>query len=107
MIDWTRLDALKHDIGDDDFAEVAQLFVAEMRETLTALCAAPDHATAADFHFLRGSAANLGFQALADMCSAAEAACKSGARPDLDAIAQVFHASIAVVASDLPEVSAA
>ncbi len=107
MIDWTRLNALKADIGADDFADVAQLFVSEIGTTLTRLAEGPDRATSADFHFLRGSAANLGFEALSRLCSTAEEACKSGDTPDIAAIAQVFHASVAVIASDLPEPDAA
>lgn len=107
MIDWTRLNALKADIGAVDFADVAQLFVSEIDATLTRLVDAPDRATPADFHFLRGSAANLGFEALSQLCSTAEEACKTGATPDIAAIAQVFHASVAVIASDLPKPDAA
>ena len=95
MIDWDRLYTLRSDIGDDDFADVAVLFVAEIAENLDRLSAEPAAATAGDFHFLRGSAANLGFVGLAEACQAAEAACQAGRRPDVDAVAVRFRDSLA------------
>lgn len=107
MIDWDRLRALRADIGEEDFADVAYLFVSEMSESLSKLTAAPQTATASDFHFLRGSAANLGFAALADACLAAERACKSGLDPDIDGLAQIFDASIAESTEVMPELGQA
>jgi HPt (histidine-containing phosphotransfer) domain-containing protein len=107
MIDWNRLQDLRHDIGDDDFAEVACLFVAEIDEHLTRLLAAPDTAQAPDFHFLRGSAGNLGFVALAAACAEAEALCGEAAAPDIGRIAAIFSASMALVSPEIPELSQA
>ena len=106
MIDWDRLTALRADIGDDDFADVATLFVAEIQETLDRLAVAPGQAVPADFHFLRGSAANLGFRALAQACSDAELAMTGGQPPDIAAIAALFQASVAEVTPQLPHLTA-
>ena len=100
-VDWDRLNELKQDIGEEDFADVAILFVSELQETLACLTA--DMAKASDFHFLRGSAANLGFTALVDACSAAEAACESGAVPDVDAVKAAFQAAMEEMAAGLPD----
>lgn len=107
MIDWTRLQDLRHDIGDDDFAAVACLFVAEIDEHLSRLLAAPGTAQASDFHFLRGSAANLGFDALAEACARAEACCGTAAPPDIAGLADIFAASMALVAPQIPELAQA
>lgn len=104
-VDWDRLNELRSDIGEEDFADVAMLFVAELQETLDALT--PDKATSADFHFLRGSAANLGFVALVNACSAAENACNGSAPPDVEAVRAAFAAALAEVAPHVPELAAA
>lgn len=102
MIDWDHLNALRADIGEEDFADVAALFIAEITEHLDGLKAARHDVSAADFHFLRGSAANLGFIALQDACVTAEAVCKGGQVPDVAAVATVFAESLAQVSSELP-----
>jgi HPt (histidine-containing phosphotransfer) domain-containing protein len=105
MIDWDRLHNLRTDIGEDDFCDVACVFVAEIRETLDRLIAGPGCALATDFHFLRGSAANMGFAAMVDACLTAEAACHAGKTPDIGAIAGCFGASLATVAAVIPGLS--
>lgn len=104
-VDWHRLNELRADIGEEDFADVAMLFVAELSETLERLT--PASAVAADFHFLRGSAANLGFDALVQACSVAEAACNAGTAPDVDAVRNAFAAAIVEVEPHVPELAAA
>lgn len=101
MIDWDRLTRLRSEIGDEDFAEVAEMFVVEIGEALARLAARPGTATAEDFHFLRGSAANLGFAGFADACSAAESAVDGGRPVDLPALAALFEASLAETANAL------
>lgn len=107
MIDRTRLDGLREDIGAEDFADLACVFVAEMTEHLDRLTGDPASATAADFHFLRGSAANLGLAAMAEACGRAEAACRIGAAPDIAKIAEVFALSLAAIAPDIPGLASA
>lgn len=69
MIAWDRIEELKAELGEDDFAEVAALFLQEAQDTLQGLA---NRASANDLHFLKGLALNLGFTALADLCQAAE-----------------------------------
>lgn len=104
-VDWDRLNELRSDIGEEDFADVACLFVAELQETLDGL--APDTAKAADFHFLRGSAANLGFVTLVAACTAAEVACNAGNLPDVDAVRSSFTGALAEVEPHVPELESA
>lgn len=107
MIDWARLNGLRADIGEEDFADVAMIFVAEITEHLDRLAADPARAVAADFHFLRGSAANMGFVAMVEACRRAEAACLAGSTPDLAGVADTFAASLGAIATDLPEIASA
>lgn len=73
MIDWARVIELHEEIGSDDFAEVVDLFLAEVEERL-ALLAADDtpEAQKKSYHFLKGSALNLGFRELANLCHSGE-----------------------------------
>jgi len=107
MIDWDRLQGLRGDIGEEDFAEVALIFVAEITEHLDRLTAAPASATAGDFHLLRGSAANMGFAAMVAACQGAETACLGGRPPDIAAICDLFTASRAAVAPHIPGIASA
>lgn len=107
MIDWQRLNTLREDIGEDDFGDVALLFVSEMTEHLDRLAGDPALARMEDFHFLRGSAANMGLSALVDACGLAEAACLAGQPPDVTGINALFDASLAILRSDLPELGEA
>ena len=79
MIDWDRVEELKSEIGEEDFAEVLELFLAEMEEGIAAYDdAAPHDRKAEALHALKGSAANVGFSGLADICRDAEATLASG-----------------------------
>jgi HPt (histidine-containing phosphotransfer) domain-containing protein len=104
-VDWDRLNELKTDIGEEDFADVAMLFVTELQDTLSALT--PENAAAHDFHFLRGSASNLGFTALVTACSTAEAACASGQRPDVDAVRVAFDGALSEMSREMPDLALA
>lgn len=79
MIDWTRIRDLKHEVGNDDFSEIVDLFFDEVRETLEDIkCAPPEANLEASFHFLKGSAINLGFATFSSLCENAEMATKQG-----------------------------
>lgn len=105
MIDWDRLNGLRADIGEEDFADIAFIFVAEITEYLDRLTANPASATAGDFHFLRGSAANIGFAAMVEACRSAEAACNAGTPPDIAAVADTFTASLTAISHDIPGIA--
>ncbi|MDG4646879.1 Hpt domain-containing protein [Roseibacterium sp. SDUM158017] len=107
FIDWDRLMSLRHDIGEEDFADVAFVFFSEMDGKLLELLEDPTRRTADDFHFLRGSAANLGFVAMAEACETAEAACREGRVPDLDDVTGSFRGALAEVQPRLPELDGA
>jgi HPt (histidine-containing phosphotransfer) domain-containing protein len=96
MIDWERVEELKAEVGEDDFAEIADLFLAEVEEVVTRLMSAPDvERLAEDCHFLKGSAVNLGFSEFARLCQIGErlAAAGRGAEVGLAELAESFAAS--------------
>ena len=74
MIDWTRVAQLRDEIGAEDFDEVAELFLMEVEDTLARLDGASDNPAQMQeyLHFLKGSALNLGFKMVSDLCSQGE-----------------------------------
>lgn len=74
MIDWNRVAVLRAEIGHEDFAEVVALFLKEAEEVAQRLPTQKGEALRGDLHFLKGAALNLGFAALADLCSRGEVA---------------------------------
>lgn len=79
MIDWERVQELREEIGDEDFAEVAEVFLEEVDEVIGRLRTSPDPANfEEDLHFLKGSALNLGFQALSKLCQEGERQAATG-----------------------------
>ena len=72
MIDWTRVSELRQDFGEDDFAEIAAMFLSEVQAKLAEMQAQPSAHPSEDFHFVKGSAANLGFDRLYQACASAE-----------------------------------
>lgn len=106
MIDRERVQELRQEIGEEDFAEVAEMFLDEMADTLAALCAAPDSAGAAVFHGLRGSALNLGFIDFAAACSDAEKGAAAGQAVDVVHLGWLYRESLKAFGSDLPAAAA-
>lgn len=91
MIDWDRVQALRDEVGVDDFAEVVNLFLEEVDEAMTRLSAglAPTALSAA-LHFLKGSALNLGFAEFARLCQEGE---RTPAKADLGAVRATYTVS--------------
>lgn len=66
LIDWTRVQELRAEIGNDGFAEVVTMF---LEESDSVIAGASGRFTPEDLHFLRGAALNLGFAELAAACN--------------------------------------
>lgn len=98
MIDWTRIDTLRDEIGADCLQEVVDLFLEEIEEGIARLRAGPVENLGADLHFLKGGALNLGFSEFAALCNTGEHACAQGQADhvDLPAILASYDASRAV-----------
>ena len=97
MIDWERVLELKNDILCEDFPEVFDLFLEEVKSVLTRLRSNPRPNSLEDeFHFLKGSAINVGFVEFADLCAQAEkaAAMGNGEAIEINAVLNAFDASL-------------
>ncbi len=103
MIDWSRVRELKDDIGEEDFGEVAEMFIAEVEEVIERLKATPDPARfEEDLHFIKSSALNLGFADLSALCQAGERQAAAGHTGDID-LAPVFASYTASKAAFLAQ----
>lgn len=96
MIDWTRVNDLRSEIGEDDFLEVVEMFLEETDEVIAYLNGPSDLATVESrLHFLKGSALNLGLNELATLCQAGEksAAMGDAASVNLQDVVASYNAS--------------
>jgi histidine phosphotransfer protein HptB len=86
MIDWQQARQLQQDVGKEEMAEVVELFLSEVDETIETLQNTYDVMSASDrsaaFHFLKGCASNLGFKTFGAKCGQGEEDTKSGKEPD-------------------------
>ncbi|GAB4268502.1 MAG: Hpt domain-containing protein [Pararhodobacter sp.] len=87
MIDWAHVRSLKADMGEA-FDEVVEVFMQEVEEALARLDASTDApAKAAEMHFLKGAALNLGFSTFAALCAEGEQRASAGDGGAVDAAA--------------------
>ena len=110
MIDWERVQELRDEIGEADFAEVVTLFLEEVAEVVDRLRSRPDPSTfEEDLHFLKGSALNLGFAEFGALCQQGETLAADGRATEVDLapLLRCFDASRAQVlgglGGDIPE----
>jgi len=102
VINRERLQELRHEIGEEDFAEVVTMFLEEMRTSLQDLRDKPAMAGQDALHGLRGSALNLGFTDFADACNKAELRAAAGQPVDVVYLDWLFSESVSSVRTDLP-----
>jgi histidine phosphotransfer protein HptB len=96
MIDWTRLSELRQEIGEDDLQEVVEMFLDETDEVIRKLGASPKGLSLeSELHFLKGSALNLGFSELAELCQDGERKAANGddALVNVVRIIDLYHLS--------------
>ena len=72
MIDWARVSELKEEFGEDGFDEVLAIFTEETGPIIDRLATGRSHDPAADLHFVKGSADNMGMSQLTEMCRRGE-----------------------------------
>jgi HPt (histidine-containing phosphotransfer) domain-containing protein len=95
MIDWHQVNELREDMGDG-FDEIVDVFLHEVEDAMSRLDPAMgDGPMAADLHFLKGAALNLGFESFASLCADGEeqASKGDGASVDIAAIRSCYTAS--------------
>ncbi len=91
MIDWTRVQELKGEFGEEGFGEVVEIFVEETAPIIERLAEGRSADLAADLHFVKGSADNMGLSDLTEMCRRGEAAAATGAPPDVTGLRHAFE----------------
>lgn len=109
MIAWERVKELRAEIGNDDFAEVAVMFLEEADEAVARLLPGLSaKAMEADLHFLKGAALNLGFDALSGLCQEGERRAASGdTSVDLELVRNAYFASKAAFEAGMDQAFAA
>ncbi len=94
MIDWTRVQTLKDELGAEDFVEVVGMFLAEVEEVIARLRTNVNHDNLeADLHFLKSSALNLGFSNFSELCGSGEVAAAAGKQVDVARILAAYAES--------------
>ncbi len=85
MIDWQRVQELRQEIGAQEFREVVDMFLEESDEVIAGLRKVPGADDLEEkLHFLKGSALNLGFREVAEMCRQGERLAAGGKAGDFD-----------------------
>jgi len=96
MIDWSRVNDLRREIGESSFAEVTEMFLDEVETVLARLGSqTAAQALAEDMHFLKGSAWNLGFQDFGAVCQDTERRATAGTitAPEIPALLHSYARS--------------
>ena len=98
MIDWSRVQDLRSEVGPDDFGAIVAVFLQEADEVVGRLMSLSDpSAIENDLHFLKGSALNLGFAKLAQVCQSGEIQAASGATDvAMQTVVDAYHQSRSV-----------
>lgn len=103
MIDWTRINELKEELGEEDFAEVFTIFLDEVQDSVDSLTATPSGAELESIlHSVKGNALTVGFSKLADLASVGEVLAGQGKSVDLDEITNAHSQSKAIFAQGPP-----
>lgn len=95
MLNQSRIDELKAEVGEDDFAEVVELFCEEMDEVFDDIAHANPTKLRECLHFLKGSALNVGLETVGNLCINAENTLASNeeAAVDLDELRSIYEQS--------------
>ncbi|MBL3703489.1 Hpt domain-containing protein [Sulfitobacter sp. BDSS02] len=84
MIDWTRVNELRDEIGHEDFNEVVEMFLEEVEGIIERIQFSDTSSYEADFHALKGCALNLGFESFAQVCQNGEKLAAKGQESSID-----------------------
>lgn len=95
MIDWERVAELREEVGAEAFGEVVALFLEETDAVIATLArSTDDEEIRASLHFVKGSALNLGFAKVAELCRS-----HADDPPDLHRLGEIYRASRAELLS--------
>ncbi len=98
MLDWDRVQELREEIGEEDLGDVLALFLDEVVERLDTI--GSEDTLVEDLHFLKSSALNIGFEALAELSAQMEASARAGATvTEIESLRICFEQSCASLKS--------
>lgn len=86
MLNWTRIEELRDEVGEDAFSEVVELFLEEVAETLAEL-GSGSSSLEEQLHFLKGASLNLGLDDFSEICSSGEKAAREGRSSEVNVTA--------------------
>jgi len=94
MINKDRIEELREEVGEDELDEVIELFCEEVEDVLRDLRNVSQTEIAAQLHFLKGSAANIGLDGVSDICRQQESLLSESpnAALDISAIISTYEA---------------
>lgn len=104
MLDWEQIKTLQDQVGAEDFDEIVELFLEETQEIIDRLKASiTPNTLEEELHFLKGSALNLGFRALSNLCQVGEAQSAQGNAQEvaLDPVITCYETSKEVFLRDM------
>lgn len=95
MIDWNQVAELRDAVGGDEFDELVEVFLDEVEGVISNLGPGSVGELESQLHFLKGSALNLGFSDLSDLCQQGETEARlgNGAAVDLPKIVRSYETS--------------
>ena len=94
MIDWSCAAELRAEVGEEDFCEIIGLFFDETEEAIAKLRAGPAQAELESLmHFIKGSALNLGFVTLSEVCKDGELQARAGQAVDVQGVISCYEQS--------------
>ncbi len=97
MIDWSRIEELREEVGPEDFPEVAELFLEEAGAAVARLSGTGTGTGTGrlgeDLHFLKGAALNLGFARVGELCAHGEERARAGLPAETGAILAAWSES--------------
>lgn len=78
MLDWDRINELRHEVGEDEFQTILELFLDEVEGVMMRLSCKDRSQLETDLHFLKGCAWNLGFAEFGRLCDEGERCVTAG-----------------------------
>ncbi len=110
MLDWERIEELRTEIGEEDFAEVAEVFLDELDDVIGQLReGGSDKEVRERLHFLKGCALNLGFAEMAALATDGHGLAQQDVAPDVNlaTLFKVYTASRAEFEARMQDADAA
>ena len=84
MIDWKRMAALRHEVGEDEFAPLVELFLDEIEGAIMTMVPNDPDRMEQRLHFLKGCGLNMGLNAFCRLCDTWERMVATGLGDQLD-----------------------